>query len=46
MEDGDVDIERFRSNGEIHDESMLEELFALWSEEEGPVTQDDATAGK
>lgn len=46
MEDGDVDIERFRSNGEIHDESMLEELFALWSDEEGSVTQDDATAGK
>jgi hypothetical protein len=46
LDDGSVDVERFRSNGEIYDESMLEELFTLWSEEEGPVTQDDATAGK
>ncbi len=34
LADGGIDIERFRSNGEIHDESALEELFALWSDEE------------
>jgi hypothetical protein len=31
--DGDIEIERFRSNGRIEDESMLEQLFALWSDE-------------
>ena len=30
--DGDVDIERYRSDGRIADQSVLEELFALWSE--------------
>ncbi len=34
LEDGTVDIERFRSNGEIHDEPMLEQLFAVWGEPE------------
>lgn len=29
---GDVDIERFRSDGQIQNEAMLEELFALWSD--------------
>ena len=28
LEDDDVEVERFISNGEIHGESMLEELFA------------------
>jgi hypothetical protein len=36
LQDGTVDIERFRSNGEIHDEAMLEDLFALWAEPENP----------
>ena len=32
--DGTVEIERFRSNGHIDDESAFEELFALCSDEE------------
>ncbi|HYT95634.1 MAG TPA: hypothetical protein VEL76_43345 [Gemmataceae bacterium] len=34
LEDGTVDVERFRSEGRIHDETMLEELFTLWAEPE------------
>ena len=34
IENEGIEIERFRSNGEIHDESVLEELFALCSDEE------------
>ena len=34
LEDGEVDVERFRSNGHIDDESALEELFAQFSDEE------------
>jgi hypothetical protein len=37
---GDVDIERYRSDGHIADESVLAELFALCSDEEKPVTHD------
>lgn len=44
MEDGGVDIERYRSNGHIDDESALEELFAQFSDDEVPATH-DATAG-
>ena len=33
MEDGSVDVERFRSNGHIDDESVLDELFALCNDE-------------
>jgi hypothetical protein len=46
LEDGTVDVERFRSGGEIHDEPMLEELFALWAEPETPeaVKERDAIA--
>jgi hypothetical protein len=33
LEDGDIDIERYRSDGHIDDESVLEELFARWSED-------------
>jgi len=40
--DGTVDIERFRSDGKIHDESALDELFALCSDVEKPAE----TAGK
>ena len=34
LQDGDVDIERYRSDGNIDDESVLQELFDLWSDEE------------
>ena len=34
LEDGEVEVERFPSEGEIHDESMLEDLFARFSDEE------------
>src|SRR5436190_947768 len=46
LEDGTVDVERFRSDGRIHDETMLEELFALWAEPETPevVKEHDAIA--
>lgn len=37
MENGEVDIERYRSDGHIDDASVLEELFALWSDDEAPV---------
>jgi hypothetical protein len=40
LADGGIDIERFRSNGEIHNEDVLEELFALCSDEE-PVVKND-----
>jgi hypothetical protein len=32
LADGDVDVEKFVSNGEIDDESALEELFAKFAE--------------
>lgn len=49
LEDGDIEIERYRSNGHIDDESVLRELFALWGElepdtESAAVTQNDAPA--
>ncbi len=47
--DGDIEIERFRSDGHIDDETILEELFALWSDPETPavaaVNPNDATLG-
>ena len=43
MEDGGVDIERYRSDGRIHDEAALRELFQPCSDEEAPATH-DATA--
>jgi hypothetical protein len=50
LEDGDVEIERYRSNGHIDNESVLEELFALWAEPDSTtperVKQDGITAGK
>ncbi len=39
LEDGDIDIERYRSNGHIDDESVLPELFDLWSDPEEAKTQ-------
>jgi hypothetical protein len=32
LEDESVDVERYRSDGDIEDESILDELFALWAE--------------
>jgi len=32
LADGDIDVERFVSNGHIDDESALDELFANYSE--------------
>jgi hypothetical protein len=50
LEDGDIEIERYRSNGHIEDESIIEQLFALWSDDETPteesVSQDATTARK
>ena len=48
--DGEIDIERYRSNGKIHDESVLQELFDLCPDvetttEEG-VNRGDATTRK
>jgi hypothetical protein len=40
IEDGDIDIERYRSDGKIYDESILEELFILSSDAE--PTSDEA----
>jgi hypothetical protein len=34
LDDGAIDIERYRSNGRILDENALEELFKLCSDEE------------
>jgi hypothetical protein len=31
LEDDEIEVERFRSNGHIYDESMLEKLFAEYS---------------
>lgn len=33
MADGDVEIEVFKSDGEIHDDSIIEELFSRDSED-------------
>jgi hypothetical protein len=38
-EDDEINVERFRSDGEIHDESMLKELFALWSDDGTPTAE-------
>ena len=42
LEDGGVEIECYRSDGSIHDESVLDELFALCSDE---PTQPSEVAG-
>ena len=34
LQDGEIAIERFRSSGEIDNESILQELFDLWAEDE------------
>ncbi len=40
LEDGGVEVERYRSDGHIDDESVLEELFAQFSDEEAPASHD------
>jgi hypothetical protein len=43
--DGDVEIESYRSDGHIAaDQSVLNELFALCSDEEKPVSQEPAAS--
>jgi hypothetical protein len=37
LEDGDVEVERFKSNGDILDEQALEELFIRHSESEQAI---------
>jgi hypothetical protein len=44
LEDGHVEVERYRSDGKIHDESALNELFQLWSDGEEVAANHDATA--
>jgi hypothetical protein len=48
LQDDDIEIERFISDGHIDDESMLEELFRLWSGAEtltpATVSQNDDNA--
>jgi hypothetical protein len=39
LEDGGVEIERYCSDGTIHDESVLEELFTLCSDEPTPPSE-------
>jgi hypothetical protein len=39
LADGQVYVERFRSNGHIDDETVFEELFRLCSDEESPPEQ-------
>lgn len=41
IQDGDIDIERYRSDGKIHDESVLDQLFELWSDprEDAPASE-------
>src|SRR5438445_1588462 len=50
LADGDVDIERYRSDGVIEEESALERLFALWVDDESTTptagTRDAAVSGK
>jgi hypothetical protein len=50
LEDDEVEIERYRSNGHIDDASVLEELFALWSDDDVSLAQtgncNDSNAGK
>jgi hypothetical protein len=44
LEEGKIDIERYRSNGKIYGESILQELFDLCSDEEA-TTEEDANRG-
>ena len=50
LEDDEIEVERFISNGEIHDKTMLEELFAEDSTHvtltEVPIKRHEAVARK
>lgn len=51
LADGDIDVERFRSKGEIEDgTTVLEDLFAAWADDEPPASvvggADATSAGK
>src|SRR5437879_2864348 len=51
MEDGAVEIERYKSNGKICDESMLQELYTIFAADAEPAppetaNQHDAVARK
>ncbi len=39
LEDGDIEVEIFASNGAIEDESALEELFARFSDAEAAASE-------
>jgi hypothetical protein len=39
LEEGDVEVERFVSGGQIDDEAALDELFAKFSDKEEPVNK-------
>ena len=41
LADGEIYVERFRSDGHIDDESALEELFRLWADKD-PVPKETA----
>ncbi|HYT95632.1 MAG TPA: hypothetical protein VEL76_43335 [Gemmataceae bacterium] len=48
LEDGEIEVERFRSDGEIEDETALQDLFARYSDADTPegeaVKEHDAIA--
>jgi hypothetical protein len=49
VQGGGIDIERYRSNGKIYDESVLEELFALCSDEvpaSAPAADEDTSVAR
>ena len=43
LETGEIDIERYRSDGKILGEDALEELFALWSDDQGAGVDSEKT---
>lgn len=50
LDDGEIEIERYRSKGHIDDESILEQLFAAWTNDDtsdnSPVNRENTIAGK
>jgi hypothetical protein len=36
LEDGEIEVERFRSDGDIDDETVLQDLFARYSDADTP----------
>jgi hypothetical protein len=45
LQDGEVDVERFVSDGDIQEASALDDLFARFSDKDQPVPE-NANAGK